>query len=114
MHDFGKSLVNDRHYRIFVVLSYKDFVRWALVSPACDAVMQAYISEPCSQSLFHGDCFMANGLYGVKKNLVRKTQQSEAISCTPSDPHQVLSTLLFRIKAQITFMPHQYRLPHSQ
>ena len=32
MHDFGKSLVNDRHYRIFVVLFYKVFVRWTLVS----------------------------------------------------------------------------------
>jgi len=32
MLDLEKSLINDRHYRIFVVLSCKVFVRWALVS----------------------------------------------------------------------------------
>jgi hypothetical protein len=25
--------------------------------------------------MFNGECFMVNGLYGVKKNLVRKTQK---------------------------------------
>jgi hypothetical protein len=25
--------------------------------------------------MFHGECFMVNGLYGGKKNLVRKTQK---------------------------------------
>jgi len=34
MQDFGKSLLDDRHYRIFVVLSYKVFARWAFVSHA--------------------------------------------------------------------------------
>jgi len=32
MYEFGKSLMDDRHNRIFVVLSYKVIVRWALVS----------------------------------------------------------------------------------
>jgi len=51
MYDFGKSLMYDRHYRIFVVLSYKVFVRWALVSYT--EVSHAPKPFVCEQ--FHGE-----------------------------------------------------------
>lgn len=74
MLNFGKTLMDDIHYRIFVVLSYKVFVRLGIsVSPACS--VQAYRSETSSQSLLNVNFLMVNGLYGVKKNHVRKTQK---------------------------------------
>ncbi len=42
MIDLVKKMMMDRHYRIFVVLSYKVFVRWASVSHAEMSQRQNY------------------------------------------------------------------------
>jgi len=51
MYDFGKSLMKDRHYRIFVVLSYKVFARRALVS----YTEVSHAPKPDVWELFHGE-----------------------------------------------------------
>jgi len=51
MYDFGKLLMDDRHYRIFVVLSYKVFVRRALVS----YTEVSHALGPVVWELFHGE-----------------------------------------------------------
>jgi hypothetical protein len=51
MYDFGKSIIADRHYRIFVVLSYKVFVGWALVSHT----EVSHVLKVFTWELFHGE-----------------------------------------------------------